>query len=323
MSVTKKIAQKLKASNLVKKWEILSHNEHLPGFQQVSIIRIIKQCKKQIVWDDLVERASAISFNSAMALPPLLLFLCTLIPIIANFNFIVELNLMGQLRDFVIDVIPAKSNHDSILAFIDTIVEKPRNTLLFLGILLSLFFSSNAMMGVMRSFDQNYPGFIKRKGLKRRLIAIKITLILILFFILCLVLLIAQKSVLAWIGIENPIITSIWDKARWALILLLIFFIISFIYRHAPSVNKKWKLITPGSVLATCLVVICTFLFSWWVSRFGTYNKLYGSIGSIIFLLVLIFLNALILLIGFELNASIYSLAKDNKLKVTFPKGKR
>ncbi|WP_262920071.1 YihY/virulence factor BrkB family protein [Niabella hibiscisoli] len=140
--------------------------------------------------------------------------------------------------------------------------------------------------------------------------AIRITITLILLFILCLALLIAQGSVLEWLGITNEIVTAIWVNARWILIWLLVFFIISYIYRHAPSVDKKWKLITPGSVIATCLVIVATLAFTWWVSQFETYNKLYGSIGTIIFLLVLVFLNSLILLIGFEINASIYALAR-------------
>ncbi|GAB3019690.1 YhjD/YihY/BrkB family envelope integrity protein [Niabella terrae] len=319
MSIGKKIRSIIGASGFWKKLVEESRKENLPGFQQVSLHQAIQRFRKHVIWDDLIERASAISFNSAMALPPLLLFLCTLIPVIANFNFIVDLQLMAQLRTLITDIIPARNNYEPILSFIDTIVEKPRNALLFFSILMSVFFSSNAIMGVMRSFDQNYPGFTKRKGLKRRLIAIRITLTLVFLFILCLALLIAQGSVLSWLGINNEWITSVWSTLRWGLILLLVFFIISYIYRHAPSVDKKWKLITPGSVVATCLVIICTLAFTWWVSRFGTYNKLYGSIGTIIFMMVLIFLNSLILLIGFEFNASIYSLAntkEDRKMLV-------
>lgn len=311
MSAGKKISEKIRSSAVWQKLVAGSRTENLPGFRRVSLFNTIRQFREHVVWDDLIERASAIAFNTAMALPPLLLFLCTLIPIIyANFHFIIELKLMDQLTMLIRDIIPARSNYEPILAFIDQIVNQPRNGLLLFSILMSVFFSSNAMMGVMRSFDQNYPGFIKRKGFKRRMIAIRITLTLIFLFILCLALLIAQKSVLTWLGIENQVLTGIWEKARWVLVLLLVFSIISYIYRHAPSVDEKWKLITPGSVLATCLVVVCTLGFTWWVSQFGTYNKLYGSIGTIIFLLVLIFLNSLILLIGFELNASIYSLAR-------------
>ncbi|WP_262915139.1 YihY/virulence factor BrkB family protein [Niabella ginsengisoli] len=143
----------------------------------------------------------------------------------------------------------------------------------------------------------------------------RITLMLVFVFILCLALLIAQESVLKWLGIKNEILAAALGKVRWILIFALVFTSISYIYRHAPSVDKKWKIITPGSVIATCLVVICSLAFSWYVSQFGTYNKLYGSIGSIIVVLVLIFLNSLILLIGFELNASIYALAKTKEDK--------
>ncbi|HOZ97000.1 MAG TPA: YihY/virulence factor BrkB family protein [Niabella sp.] len=292
-----------------------SKSEKIPGFRDISPYDTLRRIKKEVVWDDMIERASAISFNSAMALPPLLLFLCSLIPVIVRFNFVVELDLIGQLNDFVKDVVPARNNFQPILDFINSIIERPRNTLLIVSILLSIFFSSNAMMGIMRSFDTNYPGFKKRKGIKKRLIAIKITMILVLLFILCLALLIAQKSVLTWLGIENQLITEIWVNLRWVLIFLLVFTIISYIYRHAPSVDKKWKLITPGSVLATCLVVISSLAFSWWVGQFGTYNKLYGSIGTIIFVMVLIFFNALILLMGFELNANIYALSKTKNEK--------
>lgn len=210
---------------------------------------------------------------------------------------------------------PGQKNYEAIIHFLDDILNRERSGLLVFGFFLSIFFSSNAMMGVMRSFDKDYPGFKKRKGIKKRLAAIKITLLLFFLFFLCLALMIAQDSVLQWMGIENKILSAALSKVRWVLIFLLVFFIISFIYRHAPSVHKKWKLITPGSVLATCLIVIFALLFSWWVGKFESYNKLYLSIGTVIVVMVLIFVTSLILLIGFELNASIYSLARTAKDK--------
>lgn len=315
MSIGKKIKDKVAGSKFWRMLVAKSHSEKIPGFQNVSPFNTIKRFKENVIWDDLIERASAISFNSAMALPPLLLFLCTLIPIIAKFNFIVELDLEGQLYSVLSDIIPAERNYNAIHDFIFGIINVPRNGLLVFSILLSVFFSSNALMGVMRSFDKNYNGFIKRKGLRKRLTAIKITMILVFIFILTLALLIAQQSVLVWLGIENKFVAATLGKLRWVVILFLIFGIISYIYRHAPSVQEKWKILTPGSVIATCLVIFCSIVFSWWVSQFGTYNKLYGSIGTIIMVLGLIFLNALILLIGFEINASIYTLAKTKEDK--------
>ena len=145
-----------------------------------------------------------------------------------------------------------------MLNFVYSIINEPRNGLLILSILLSLFFSSNALMGVMRSFDKNYPGFTKRKGIRKRLTAMRITSMLFLLFILCLALLIAQQSVLEWLGVENEILAAALGKVRWIFIFLLVFIIISYIYRHAPSVDKKWKIITPGSIIATCLVIVCS-----------------------------------------------------------------
>ncbi|WP_262915140.1 YihY/virulence factor BrkB family protein [Niabella ginsengisoli] len=139
----------------------------MPGFKSISLANTTKKFKEHVDWDDLIERASAISFNSAMALPPLLLFLCALIPIIARFTFIIRLNLEDQLYGLIRNVIPAKNNYDPIIDFIKSIIEKPQSALLFLGAFLSLFFASNAIMGIMRSFDKDYLGFTKRKGIKK------------------------------------------------------------------------------------------------------------------------------------------------------------
>jgi membrane protein len=89
---------------------------------------------------------------------------------------------------------------------------------------------------------------------------------------------------------------------------MLVFISIALIYRYAPAVEKKWKFFSPGALLATILIISFTILFSFWVNNIATYNKVYGSIGSILILMLLIFVNSLVLLIGFELNVSINSL---------------
>lgn len=92
------------------------------------------------------------------------------------------------------------------------------------------------------------------------------------------------------------------------MIIALVFYSIAFIYKYAPAVHKKWRLVSPGSILATFLCILATLGFSEFVNNFGSYNALYGSIGTIIVLMALIFINSLVLLIGFELNVSIKSL---------------
>jgi membrane protein len=164
------------------------------------------------------------------------------------------------------------------------------------------------MMGIMRSFDKNYAGFKKRSNWQRRKAALRLTVLLYVFVMASLVALIAREVVLEWLGIENASLRALLSNLRWSVIFLLFFGCISSIYRLAPSVHKKWKLINPGSIVATSLMLITSGALSWWVANFSNYNQLYGSISTVLIIMILIFINSLILLIGFELNVSIYSL---------------
>ena len=101
---------------------------------------------------------------------------------------------------------------------------------------------------------------------------------------------------------------GIFKTLRWIVIVPLFYFAIAFMYKHGPSIKEKWRLFSPGTLLATFLMILVTFLFSIFVNKFGTYNKIYGSIGTILILMIVVYLNALILLIGFELNVSIHVL---------------
>jgi membrane protein len=96
----------------------------------------------------------------------------------------------------------------------------------------------------------------------------------------------------------------------------LVFYGISFIYKFAPSLKKRWPIVTPGSLFATFLTLVTTIVFSYWVNNFSAYNKVYGSIGTVLIIMLLIFINSLILLIGFELNASIMHLRNNADKRV-------
>lgn len=153
-------------------------------------------------------------------------------------------------------------------------------------------------------------GFRKRNWMQIRGVAIMLTIIVFLLFITTIIVLIARGKVLDWLGIENEFVRTFIINARWSVVLLLFFFIISFIYKYAPAVHKKWKFISPGSLLATIMMLIFTALFSWWVVNFGSYHQLYGSISTILIVMLLIYFNSVVLLIGFELNVSLNSLKR-------------
>ncbi len=275
----------------------------LPGFKGIPLFDVVYFFWKNASQLGFTERASAIAFNFTMAIPPVIIALFALIPYIPISNDIIM-----QLFSFIRDVVPGEENNTGIINFLEDILNKPRTRLLSTGFILATFFSSNAMMGIMRSFDKAYPGFKKRTGVRTRLVAFFLTAVTGIIFILTLVALILQGSVLKWLGIENEVLLQLINSAKWLLLVFMYFTCIAFIYKYGPAVNKKWPFFNPGALVATLLMVILVVLFSFWVSNFSNYNELYGSIGTILIVMLLLYLNSLILLIGFELNISIYSL---------------
>jgi len=252
----------------------------------------------------LLERASAISYNFIMAIPPTCLFLFTLIP---QLPFIKKKAIIRQIHGLIQVMIPA-SDDKNVITFVDSFLNNARIGLLSFGFILLIFFASNGMMGLMRSFNKNYIGFEKRTGLQTRWTAIKLTTYIMGLVVACLILLMMQGYVLHWIGIKSETLIKIIKTIRWIFIVLLVFYAIAFIYKYAPAIQKRWKLLSPGSILATTLSVISSLAFTTYINNFGKYDALYGSIGTIIVLMTLIYINSLVLLIGYELNVSIHSI---------------
>lgn len=314
MNPFRRLSQRILQGPLVKGILQWSKTHSLPGFQHIPLYDVVEFFLGQVRTIGMTDRASAIAFNFVMAIPPAIIFLFTLIPF-----FPINAAFQEELYSLIRDVIPGEKDNAVLIRFLRDFINRPRSGLLSIGFLLALFFSSNAMMGIMRSFDQNYAGFTKRKDFQKRLVALKITMLLYFFVICSVLLLVAREAVLRWLGIDDPRVIQLINNLRWTIIVLLYFFCISFIYKHAPSVHKKWKLINPGSLLATGLMLLMTVAFSWWVSNFAKYNELYGSISTVLIIMILIFVNSLFLLIGFELNVSIQSLlqrAQDRKTEM-------
>ena len=281
-----------------KKW-------YLPGFEGVPFYDVTRFFYKQIKTVGLTERASAVSYNFIMAIPPSFLFLFTLIP---NLPFVAKGSIKIQLHGLITDIIPLKIHNEYLIKFVDSFIDGSKIGLISFGLITALFFASNAMMGIMRSFNKNYIGFAKRKGLHNRWMAIKLTVLLFSVVLGCLILLVTQGVVLKWIGIKSVTIREIIYYLRWLLIVAMVFYSIAFIFKYAPAVKKRWSLVSPGTILATSLSILASIGFSYFVDNFGKYNALYGSIGTIIVFMALIYLNSLSLLIGFELNVSILTL---------------
>lgn len=271
----------------------------LPGFHGVSLYDVTKFFYKEVTNTKINVRAAAVTYNFLMAIPPTLLFLFSLIPYLPLGD--VQVTILDTLKLLALPPAIYKSLSGLIIDFMNT----QRRDLLSYGILLTLFFSSNGMMGLMNSFDRATTIHIQRTGLKRRWTAIKLTIMLICVAIISLAALILQSEAL------NGLILSIFNnvivvKLVSMLILVgLIFTMISLVYTYGPSLVHKFSFVSPGSVFATILSVITTVVFFFLVNNFINYNKVYGSIGTLMAFMVWVWLNTMVILLGFELNVSI------------------
>jgi membrane protein len=280
----------------------------IPGFQEVNLFQVLQFLFKQLNTIGLYDRASAISFNLIMALPAGFLFLFSIIP-----YFPKSLKIKKQILSIFKDISPNSSTYRFILDIINDLLSQHVGIFSF-GFLLLLFYASNAMTGIIRSFDksimQNRPFF-----LHQRMRALRLTLILILLVFASLLVLIGQDQLTTLLrelfDINKKTILPYWNSIRWGIIVLLLFYGNAFIYKYAPHVKEKWALLSPGAILSTALMLVTTLGFSYWVNNFGSYSKIYGSIGTVLVVMTLIYINALILLIGFELNVSIEILKKE------------
>ncbi len=280
----------------------------LPGFQQINLYQVIKFLFKQLNTLGLYDRASAISFNLLMALPAGFLFLFSLIP-----YFPKSFKLKKQILSLFKDIAPNSSTYNFILEIINDLLSQHVGIFSF-GFILLLFYASNAMTGIIRSFDksimQNRPFF-----LHQRMRAIRLTIILMLLVFASLIVLIGQDQLtrLLRVGfdINRSTILPYWNFIRWVIIVMLLFLGNAFIYKFAPHIKEKWPLASPGALLSTLLMLLTTYGFSYWVNNFSSYNKIYGSIGTVLVVMTIIYINALILLIGFELNVSIELIKKE------------
>lgn len=275
------------------------------GLQGFSVYKVVKNFVEGFSVPHLTERAAAISYNFIMSVPPTCLFLFTLAP---NLPFISKKTLRLQLHTLITDIIPSTNYNEGVIRFMDEIITGSKFGLLSFTFILSLLFASNAVMGIMRSFNKDYIGFKKLKGLKKRWIAIKLTVRLFTLTLFFFFLMLIQSNILDFLGIKNQHMKDLILLGKWLLLFGLMFYTYGFVYKYAPTTTKRWKLISPGAVIATFLSIFATVLFTLFVGNFGRYNLLYGSIGTIMVVMIMIFINSLAVLIGFEFNLSIHTL---------------
>lgn len=286
----------------------LSKRISLPGFEGLPVYDVVVFFLQQMRQVGINERAGAISFNFLMAVPPLGIFIFTLLSHLPESK-----QLYTQALVLVRQVTPDQSTYQLIKSVMDDFFASSKSLLSF-GLILAVYFSSNAMLTIMRTFNRSmlHIETEPRSFLQLRWLAIRLTVYIVVLILATTFLMVTQGKLMsiitAWLDVRETMMDWMLQVVRILLTFLLVFTSIALIYRYAPSVQKKWRFFSPGVLLATVLIIGFSMLFSLWVNNIASYNRIYGSIGSILILMLLIYVNSLVLLIGFELNVSINSL---------------
>lgn len=275
-----------------------------PGLDKVPAYDVAIFFWNEVTRDRIVTRAKSIAYSFFIALFPGVIFLFTLIPFIPIEGF------QPQLMEMMENLLPTDKTFNALLSSISDIIYEPQGSLLSISLLITFYFSTNGVLAIMDSFDKQYSLFFQRNFIVKNWIAFKLTLILFFLFISSVVLIIAGEWILNairdWLDIRSALMSFSLEFLRILVTIALFLLSIGTIYRYAPATERNWKFLSPGTTLATILSLLSSLGFSFFVSNFGRYNQIYGSIAAVVIVLIWLYLNALVLLIGFELNASIY-----------------
>ena len=274
----------------------------LPGFDGIPISQVIRFVMKGFRRGVLVTRASSIAFNLLMAILPGTIFLFTLIPFIPIPNFQEELVKLFE------SIMPVNAFSFMETTIVDVVTNKSGVLLLFMFIA-TVFFSTNGIHAVIHAFVVSSHTFKSRTWRSQRKVSILLLFIVLMMIALAGFLVIFGKTSmnrLMELGIlERKMVFYMVVFLKWLVVVGLLFLAISFLYYFAPAKKADFRFISPGSTLATILFIVTSLGFSAYVNSMGQYNKLYGWIGTLMVILVWLYLNSIALLIGFELNLCI------------------
>lgn len=281
----------------------------------ISLYKILRILLKKILDDEILDRANGVAYNFMLAIFPGIIFLFTLIPYITVYY--PEIN-ERSILEFLESQMPA-SMVDVVSSTILDILSNQRGGLLSIGFLFALFLSTNGMMALMRAFNTSYKTIENRGAIKMRVIATGLTFNLTFVLFLSMILLIVGQLVLdyimalSWINISDFAVFLLF-ALRFVVIFVTFFLAIATIYYFGPAIHYNWRFFSIGSFLATILCMLVSYGFSYYISNFSTYNKVYGSIGVLIALMVWIQLITIVLLVGYEVNASIHDAVRKEAL---------
>lgn len=259
---------------------------------------VAKAAAKDFLDDDMTTHASALAYQVLFSIFPFVIFL------IAVLGFLRLSQFFDWLRRHAEMVVPQQAM-PQVNQVIDEL-QKQEGGLLSAGVLIALWTASAAVRATINALNVAYDVRESRPAWKLYPLSILYTLGLAILLVSVAVLLVVGPRFMQWltyqIGLEQLFVT-LWAWLRWPAALVLMMLALALIYWAAPNVRHRFRLITPGAVVAVLVWVAASLGFDYYVRNFADYSATYGSIGAIVVLLLYFFLSAAVLLFGAEINA--------------------
>jgi membrane protein len=284
--------------------------------EDVSLYRIVKRFLHNLQDDEIMDRANGVAFNFILAIFPAIIFFFTLIPYVTRyFPEINRESIMGFLKGLADSGLMPPNMYEVASTTILDIVSNQRGGLLTLGFLFAFILSTNGMLALMRAFNACYKTIENRSALKTRLIATGLTINMTIVLFVTTLLLVVGQIIIEYLLTNFQDFTSfnlgsfevnLIFALRFAIIFVTFLLAISAIYYFGPAIHYNWRFFSIGSLVATFFCLAVSYAFSYYITNFATYNKVYGSIGVLIALMVWVQLITVVLLVGYEINASIH-----------------
>lgn len=272
----------------------------IPGLRGLSPFALLKEATKDFFEDDMTTYASALAYQVFFSIFPFVIFL------IALLGFLHLSDFFDWLRSRAAVMLPQEAMRQ-----VNTVIgelQQQKGGLLSFGMVFAIWSASSAVRATMNALNVAYDVQEGRPAWKLYPLSILYTIGIAAMLILVAALLIVGPQAIEWltqqIGMQSAFAT-VWAWLRWPVALFLMMLAVAIIYYVAPDVEQDFRFITPGAVLAVLVWIAGSLAFNYYVSNFGNYSATYGSIGTIIVLLLYFFISAAVLLFGAELNAVI------------------
>ena len=277
------------------------------GFTGLSLYDVSVFFIKGLQEGAITTRASSLAFNFFLAFFPSIIVFFTLIPYIPIEGF------QQTLMEIISNVLPPSTN-SATFSTLEDIINNQRGGLLSIGFILALYFSTNGMSSLIQAFNSSYHIRENESIIKHQMLSILLTIVISALVFLTIILIIFGKAAIIYM-IDYQLINEnklvLLNAAKWIILIFMLFLGITTIFNLGPAIKSQIKIFSPGAILATLFIILTSIVFSYYIDNFSQYNKIYGSIGTLIIILLWIYFNAIFLLIGFELNASILNAKKN------------